>query len=198
MDPIISELIAKTGEVAIRNTASFIYGKIQAVKAGNDDKKAMSELEELIRNLLDDKNDLLNVIKVYEEEFAAQKLNAEDLKSVEKTVLPALKEFGEKMAMTQIDEEAKKTREFIEMLESLKPLLSTNVLSVLQTVGFNYKKGIGEPLTSLANRSIFKSENQVSLNKEIEKLQLEREVMIYKIAIDPEATKRFESLIGKQ
>ncbi|NLM03788.1 MAG: hypothetical protein GX214_02075, partial [Clostridiales bacterium] len=49
---------AKLTEIAIRNTTETIINKVSAVKAKKDDKETINVLEEIINDLIKDKNDL--------------------------------------------------------------------------------------------------------------------------------------------
>ena len=46
-DPNVAELSMRLAEVAAKNTASAVFGKIRAVKAGHDKDKTISEMQEL-------------------------------------------------------------------------------------------------------------------------------------------------------
>lgn len=55
---IIAQLAVSLAEVAARNTASFITNKIAAIKTKKNDKETISELEEIISELLSDKAEI--------------------------------------------------------------------------------------------------------------------------------------------
>lgn len=65
---------AKLTEIAIRNTTETIINKVSAVKAKKDDKETINVLEEIINDLIKDKNDLIQVSRAYEEEFIMRKM----------------------------------------------------------------------------------------------------------------------------
>ncbi|MDA2898473.1 hypothetical protein PEG84_05005 [Lactococcus lactis] len=188
-DPNVTELSVRLAEVAAKNTASAVFGKIRAVKAGHDKDKTISEMQELIQELLNEKQELELIARSYEEELVTQKLKESDLSFVVDTVLPAVKDFMGKAS--DGDTEADKNIKYIEALE---PLLSLNTLMVLQTLGFNYKKGIGEPLTKLTSKLInnTKSNNQIRLME----LNTEREIEYFKLLQDSEAFERFKAMSG--
>ncbi|WP_438723274.1 hypothetical protein [Enterococcus sp. AZ172] len=106
----------------------------------------------MIYELLDDKQELETIVKSYQEEFIAQKLSEDDLKHISSTVLPITKKFLEKLAETQEKEEQLKIIKLMESLDAFESRLSINTLNVLQLIGFNFKKGIGEPLTELIKK----------------------------------------------
>lgn len=193
MDPHLIDLSTRLAEVAVRSTASSIGSKIKAVKSSRDDKKIIAEMNDLIYDLLDDKQELESIAKAYQEEFIGQKLNKEDLEYISKTVVPMLKDFLQKIADTQEDPiEKSKTTKLIESLDAFKSLLSIQTLNVLQLIGFNFKQGIGEPLTDLLKRNIDGSikHGQARYNE----LAMEREIEYLKIVQDEEAFNRFRSI----
>ena len=174
------------------DTASAIGSKLRAMKQGRDDKKTIAEMNDLIYELLEEKQEIEIIAKTYQEEIISQKLSEEDLSFVSDTVLPVLKEFMENLAETQNEQEQASTLKTIETVEALEPLLSINTLNVLQMIGFNFKKGIGEPLTELLRTSI-SGENKLSQLKYNE-LTMERDVEYFKIIQDENAFERFMSL----
>lgn len=192
MDPQLIELGVRLTEIGAKNTASAIAGKLKAMKSSHDNAKIISEMNELIYELLDEKQELEIIARSYKDELVAQKLSEDDLTFVVDTVVPVLRETFEKMAASQNGEEKVKSLENIETLSTLEPLLSLNTLSVLQTLGFNYKKGIGEPLTELTKNAIGgkTKESQSRMNE----LTLEREIAYYNILMDKEAFERLMSL----
>ncbi|WP_246569542.1 hypothetical protein [Enterococcus devriesei] len=192
MDPNIVDLSIRLAEVGAKNTASSISATIKALKADRDKTKTIAGMNELIYSLLDEKQELEGIAKSYEEELVAQKLTESDLEYVVNTVIPVFKEFFERLSINEDEEGQKKSSEAIQNLEALEPLLSLNTLTVLQTLGFNYKKGIGEPLTDLTRNTISgkNKENQTRLNE----LAYEREIEYFKLMQDEEAFERFMSL----
>lgn len=192
MDPILLELSARLAEVGVKNTAASVSSAIRSLKAGRDKDKTISGLTDIISELIDDKQEAELIAKSYRDELVAQKLSEEDLSYVVDTVLPALKDFLSRMADDDNPEEVEKMDETIKKLEALEPLLSVNTLTVLQTLGFNFRKGIGEPLTELTRSAISgkQKESQTRLNE----LVYEREIEYFNLLQDEEAFERFLSL----
>lgn len=192
MDPILLELSARLAEVGVKNTAASVSSAIRSLKAGRDKDKTISGLTDIISELIDDKQEAELIAKSYRDELVAQKLSEEDLSYVVDTVLPALKDFLSRMADDDNPEEVEKMDETIKKLEALEPLLSVNTLTVLQTLGFNFRKGIGEPLTELTRNAISgkQKENQTHFNE----LVYERDIEYFKLLQDEEAFERFLSL----
>lgn len=79
-----------------------------------------------------------------------------------------------------------------EVIDLIQPLLSVETVTVLQLLGFNFRKAIGEPLTELVSRLILsRVQANPALSLEIQRLTLA-------IAQDPEAYKRLTSMVGTQ
>lgn len=142
---------AKLTEIAIRNTAETVINKVSAVKAKKDDKETINILEEIINDLIKDKNDLIQVSRAYEEEFIMRKISEDDLLYITENLIPVLNElFITLMGFKPSDnEENLKIEEIQSLMKVLHPILSTETLKILQLLGFDFKAAIGEPLTEL-------------------------------------------------
>ena len=147
---------AKLTEIAIRNTTETIINKVSAVKAKKDDKETINVLEEIINDLIKDKNDLIQVSRAYEEEFIMRKISEDDLVYITENLIPVLNElFITLMGFkTIVDEDTLKMEEIQSLMKILHPILSTETLKILQLLGFDFKSAIGEPLTELLRNLI--------------------------------------------
>lgn len=192
MDPILLELSARLAEVGVKNTAASVSSAIKSLKAGRDKDKTISGLTEIISELIDDKQEAEMIAKSYRDELVAQKLDEKDLDYIVNTVLPAFKDFTTRTTDMNDPEDRKKMEEYLKNIEALEPLLTVNTLTVLQTLGFNFRKGIGEPLTELTRNAISgkQKENQTHFNE----LVYERDIEYFKLLQDEEAFERFLSL----
>ncbi len=147
---------AKLTEIAIRNTTETIINKVSAVNAKKDDKETINVLEEIINDLIKDKNDLVQVSRAYEEEFIMRKISEDDLVYITENLIPVLNElFITLMGFKTIDDEdTLKMEEIQSLMKILHPILSTETLKILQLLGFDFKSAIGEPLTELLRNLI--------------------------------------------
>lgn len=134
----VVELTVKLAEVGIKNTAQIVYDKIRTVKSKSNDKETINALEEIINDLISDKNELVQIAKCYEQEFVAQKISEKDIEYITDKLLPLL------LKIPGMQEEQ----------DTLEILLSQETLKILQLLGFNYKEAIGEPLTSVIANAI--------------------------------------------
>jgi len=199
VDPQVAQQVAalttRLGEAVIRNTAGVVYDKIQTVKAKKNDKETINELEEIINSLIADKNELVQIAQAYEQEFVAQQISQEDIEYITKSFIPVLKKLIEQ---TSSDENADGVTNIGNAIDVLTPLLSVEMLTVLQLVGFNFKKAIGEPLTLLLQKFIT-SKAPADPQSELERteLALKYNTEALKVAQDKEASDRLEQLRSK-
>ena len=168
MDPETSKVIVQLSEIAIKNTATIVHDKIATSKAKRNDKETIAELTDIIQDLLSDKQDL-------------QIISDEDLTFIAQTVIPTI----EKIVPDDNDD-------MISNIDKIKPLLSRNTLNVLQTLGFNFKRGIGEPLTDLLN-SVIKDMNKKQSN-EFSIATVNRDTEYFRLIQNEEAFNRWQNL----
>lgn len=167
------------------NSSQGIGDKIRASKAKSNSEETINNLDEIIINLIAEKNELISIAQVYDEQMVSQKISEEDIKYVTTNILPLF----EKLIEYGDPEELERNRQ---NLENFKPILSKETFNILQLLGFNYKKAIGEPLTELVNGLIT---NQIPANsdkdKEYKILQAQKEIEYLKILQNEESYQRF-------
>ena len=190
----IAELGVKLTEAAVRNTAGAISTKIQAAKAKKNDKEAIQELEEIISSLISDRNELVQIAQAYEQEFVAQQVSSKDIKYINDKFIPVIKDLLVKSAG---GDEAK-TKEIQKAFDNFAPLLSVETLTVLQLLGFNFKRAVGEPLTTLLQKTITaKVPADAHVNAKYTELALKYNTENLKVVQDKEASERFERFKSK-
>lgn len=175
---VIVKLASNLIEVSARNTATYIADKIRTSKAKRNEKETINELEEIIQNLLNDKLEIQRIAQAYEQELTSQKITESDIEYITDNLLPIFSKF--------IPDSQK------ENFEQIKSLLSVETLTIMQLLGFNYKRAIGEPLTLLVQKTI---ESKIPTDS---KLNSQWALAMTNIALDEEATKRYYKLIGKK
>ena len=183
LDDPIMQLGLRLAEVAAKNTASAISDKLRAIKSNSEKDKTIAEMQEIIYQLLDEKQEIEIIAKSFQDELTAQTIKESDLEFVVNTIIPAVKEFMERSSADQNELEKN-----LRNIETIEPLLSLSTLTVLQTLGFNYKRAIGEPLTNLVRDLIIgkDKDNQIRLNE----LITERDIEFYKVTQDENAYNR--------
>lgn len=175
---IIAQLGASLVEATARNGASIISDKIKTAKAKKEFKETISELEEIIYDLLNDKAEVQRIAQAYEQELVAQKITESDIKYITNNLLPIISSL--------LPEENR------EQLEQLKKILSVETLTIMQLIGFNYKQAIGEPLTLLLRKII---EAQIPIDA---KTNANYTLAMATLTQDSEATKRFYQLTKQE
>ena len=74
----------------------------------------------------------------------AQKITDKEIEYITKELIPKLQELVRATGGNNVDE----------MVRILSPLISKETLTILQLLGFNFRKAIGEPLTMLLEKLI--------------------------------------------
>lgn len=156
METELTQLSIQLANTAVRNSATLVAERINAARTRKKDQETIAELEEIVNELVADKAELVRIAQAYEEEFVAQRISAENVAYITTNIVPVLqrliKESGD-------DAAAQKT------MDLLKPVLSVETLTVLQLLGFNFKRAIGEPLTELLNQKIMSLAQNATLSR---------------------------------
>lgn len=186
---LLAELGARLSESAVRNTAGAISDKISSIKTKRDDKQAIRELENIVNSLLDDKNELVRIAQAYEQELVSQKISDEDITYITNTLVPLIERL-----INSIEDEDERTKNQV-YIDTIKSIVSKEMITVLQLVGFNFKQAIGEPLTTLI-RSMIESKTPTN-DMEQRKLSTINSNLSIEISRDKEAYGRLMKLIGR-
>jgi hypothetical protein len=189
-------LTDQLGAIVARNTATAVADRIRLRRAGKQDAQTIAELEEIVNDLIDDKNEVIRIAHAFEENLVAQQLTESDLKYLTDHFLPSLRSFVEQIPESALS--AGSSDQVLAGLEAIKPLVSPEALTILQMIGFNFKRAIGEPLTGVVE-SLITSRARPSANtqKDLQALSLERENLVFKIALDADAHARLLQLTGR-
>ncbi len=190
MDPQLQAMATELGEVAIRNSVATVGDRIRSAKAKRNAQETGVELEEIIQDLQSDKADLLRIARGLEDELVAQRISADDVKYIAETVFPLVEQLAMASAASRGEDEAQARQ----VLEAIKPLLSVETVTVLQLLGFNFRRAIGEPLTALLSRMILsKAPPDPNLALEIQRTSLAQQAAFLEVLKDPEARERLQS-----
>jgi hypothetical protein len=138
LDPAITDVLTRLGEVTARNTASAIRTRIDAAKATKQHDATVNELNDIINELLDDRAQLVGIATDLKEQLVAQRITDEDIEYITDKLIPTVEQLAE--GTDGVDGDT---------IATIKTLVSVEMLTVLQLVGFNYKAAIGEPLTEV-------------------------------------------------
>ena len=188
-DPNIMKASTEQAKLLAKNTTQMVNDRIRISKQATDDKKTINTLDEIITDLIAEKNKLTQIAQTFDEQMVAQKVSDVEINYITDNLLPLL---------DKLIENSEEHEENKENLEMLKPLLSKETFNILQLLGFNYKHAIGEPLTKLVNGLITSNTPSSQEEKrELETLILERDIEYYKFLQDDKAYERHKELSDK-
>ena len=141
LDNTIVELGAQLGILAAKNTASTIYNKISVLKLKKADEKTIAEYEEIINDLITEKQELIRIANAYKQQYENINISDEDMEYLHNTL---------RIVLESTSPDGKTD----ENLSVALAFLNKDTLKTMQLIGFNYKEGIGRPLTELCEEWI--------------------------------------------
>lgn len=187
VSPEVLQAGVNLAESMARNSGTMIWNRIRAVRDSASHDESIAALEEIINDLLADKQELVSIAKSYQTELVSQQLTAGDVQYIVGTLFPLVKQLVE--ASSGDDTEKK-----LEQLDAFKPFLSVETVNVLQLLGFNFRKAIGEPLTALCESMVL---SRVNRSTELQLEQLKNQQALVSLALDEAAFHRFLALTGQ-
>lgn len=155
MDPL-TNLGLKLLEVTARNGASKIYEKRNLAKANKNKDETIRILEELINDLIDDKNELEYIAKQYKEEYEKTTISDESIEHIKRT-------FDELVTLILSFSPDGEDEDNKEAFDVIKNLINSDSMKTLQLLGYSFKEGIGVPLTEITAAKI-RNINRNNLN----------------------------------
>ncbi len=164
-----------------------IFDKINVAKKKGDNEETIIKLEEIINELISDKNNLIQIAQAYQEKIITQKITDNEIEYIIENIIPLAEQILKKTAFEE--EEKEKIKEGLEIIKSI---ISKETITILQILGFNFKKSLGEPLTDLVESLI--REKVKKVDTEIEKLIIKREIEFLKLCSDEDRYNRFLGL----
>lgn len=180
--PEFASLASTLAEVAVRNTASAVSSRIQAFRARRDNEAVINELIELVNELISDKAQVISIAQAFEQELAGQRMSDDEIAYITEKLMPTAERLAEK-AMSD-------SSEVSEFMGMLKGLVSSETMTILQLVGFNFKQAIGQPLTQLVERLILARVPAAGAS-DLAEVQARREIAFLEVVRDPAAAERF-------
>jgi hypothetical protein len=77
MDPQVQTLALQLADTAARNTAASVFDRIAILRKTKKNEETINELEQIVNDLLSDKNELTLIAQAYEQELVeVQRLSA--------------------------------------------------------------------------------------------------------------------------
>ena len=175
--PDLSQLLVSLADLALKNTAGAINTRIKAIRAGK-------QQAEVINELVDDRNQLIGIARGLEEALVAQRITDEEIRYITERLIPTFEQLVETTGDTSAPE----------FIEPLKAVLSTETLTILQLVGFNFKAAIGEPLTQLVQHLILSKVPDADTSGALALLSARREVAYLEVVQDADAFDRLREI----
>ncbi len=186
LPPEVLQVGVNLTESMARNGAAMIMNKVRAARESGRQEESIAALEEIINDLLADKQELVSIAQSYKAELISQQLTTGDVRYIVETLFPLVKQLVEASSGGDPDK--------LNQLEAIKPFLSVETVNVLQLLGFNFRKAIGEPLTALCESLIL---TQVNRSTELQLEQLKNQQALVSLALDEAAFNRFNALMGR-
>lgn len=192
---VTPEIIALGTELASiigRKSVEAIFDRINSAKKKGDKDEIIGNLEEIINDLISDKNSLIQISQAYEEILITQKISEDEIDYITTSIIPLLEDlFGQS--------NSENMEKFQAVIDSIKSLISKESFNIMQMLGFNFKKAIGEPLTDLIS-SLIKAKITSDSDKtmDMQLLSLQRELEYLKVCQDEEAYERLMKFNQKQ
>lgn len=175
--PEVAQLAVQLANVVARNAAGAVASRVSAIRARRLDQEALNELVELVNDLIADKNELIGIATAFEQELVAQRVSDSDIAFITTELLPVVEKL---VGLADDDGEA------AEALDAIKSLVTPEMLTILQLVGFNFRRAIGEPLTTPIERLILSRIPAPDRATELQALQLRQQVAYFEAIADPE------------
>jgi len=191
MDPEIAALAIQFAAAAGRNTAQSIAERIHAAKTRRQDEQTIAEMDDIIRELIKDKAEIVGIAQAYEAALVAQRISDDDVSYITSSMVPMIENLA-KSSLVKTDGDVD------EVLDLIKPIISAEAIKVLQLIGFDFRKAIGQPLTDLVARAIAsKSAPSADDATSLESLRMRQTIVIYEVAQDKDACDRLDHLLGR-
>ncbi len=165
----IVNLSAALSTLTLKGTATAIHGKIEGLKKEKDADTIRNSYNEMINQLLEEREEAVRIAQTYKTELEKVVISDEDIEYLQQTVSKMLDVINSLQLVDTFNAEPEKqakARASIAAVESIKNLISKDVLKTMQLLGFNYKAAIGEPLTELCANAISGLGNKKASNSQ--------------------------------
>lgn len=186
VSPEVVDLGVRLAESLARNTATAISDKVRGLKAAGKKDETIAGLEELVSDLIADKAEVTRIAQSYQQELVSQRLTPGDVKYIADTVIPLIENVAHASGA--------QGEALLKQIDAIKPVLSVETANVLQILGFNFRKAIGEPLTQLLEHAIL---SRVERSEELKIQSAKREQLYIELALDADAYERFRELFSR-
>ena len=128
MSPEMIALGTELASIAGKKSVEAIFDKIKTVKQKGNKDEIIGNLEEIINELIADKNSLIQISRAYEEKLITQKITDTEIDYITQSIIPLL----EQLIKESNPAESQKMQAGINMI---KPILSKETFNILQILG---------------------------------------------------------------
>ena len=129
--------------LAAKGTVTAIGNRIKQIR-GKSDRDAMAgEYEEVIAGLIQERNEAISIAQSYQAELNRYQIGDDDIEHLQRTSQTVL----------DILQTMTPNADF-SAFQQLKELISVDTIKAMQLLGFDYKAGIGTPLTEACAEAI--------------------------------------------
>ena len=175
--------------VSLRNAAAAVSDRISAAKAQKKDRQTIAALEDIVNELLADKSELIRIAQAFDDQLVAQRLSPEDVEFITKNLLPLLRRLMDASGQDVAGDE---------MMGAVESLLSVEVLTIMQLIGFNYREAIGKPLTDFVAAQIAsRMPHDQAQSHDLQQAVVNRDIALAEVARDPDSWARLSELMGR-
>ncbi len=191
MTPEVINISTELAKLIGKKSVEAIFDKVKAVKQKGSKDEIINNLEEIINELISDKNQLIQISQAYEERLITQKITDVEIAYITTSIIPLL----EKLLSESDSGDTSKMQSGLEMMKSF---LSQETFNILQILGFNFMSAIGEPLTNLI-AALIKSKIPANVNQmaEFQILNEQKELEFLKVFQNDEAYERLLQFYNK-
>lgn len=154
---VLADVASSLLELTVKGTVSTVNKKIRASKEEKNIEKLRATYDELINELLLEREEAVRIAQTYKSELDRVVINDDDIKHLHFTVTKIIEIFNSYQTTNLNSSNGNgivKANETNKALNQIKDLISVDTLKTMQLLGFNYKSAIGEPLTQLCADSI--------------------------------------------
>ncbi|HBC30470.1 MAG TPA: hypothetical protein DC024_04385 [Clostridiales bacterium] len=140
---LLTEMGISLTQLAVKGTVTAINSKIKTIKIEKDVEKVKTKYDELINELLAEREEAIRIAQVYKSEIEKYEISDSDIVHLNNTVsrvLELVKTFDPNLDAS--------------LFENIRGLINADTLKAMQLLGFNYKAAIGDPLTELCANAI--------------------------------------------
>ena len=185
MDPLITSLLSQLAELTLKNSAASVAERIKTTKATKSDQKTISVLEEIINELIDERNELQRISNALKEHIVAETISEADIKYINENLLDIIEHF----VASDTSENSVSRENYAKWVANLRKVLSPELLKILQLLGLNYREAIGVPLTKMIATKIDSDLSPAELAR-YNTLAVQRDIELAHVALDEDASRR--------